>query len=215
MLASPNSNAALIGLFHEGSKLSFNKGQFVIYPGESPPGVFYIESGLVKAYDITKYGEENLLVFRKPGELLGLTWAITGQKRSIIYQALMPTITWRISQKTFIAHLQDNPEAALTLVDMLADMYRAHSQRILNLEYRGVNERLISFLLTAAERFGVPTKDGVLIDVPLKHQDIASSISATRETTGRAITRLEERGLITNRQTRFILHDIPKLQSHL
>jgi CRP-like cAMP-binding protein len=215
MLASPESNAALVNLFHEGTKLRYDKGQFVIYPGETSPGVFYIESGLVKAYDITKYGEENLLVIRKPGEVLGLTWAISGQKRSIIYQALLPTIVWQISQETFTSHLKDSPEAALPLIDMLAEMYRGHSQRILNLEYRSINERLISFLLTIAERFGVETKDGLLIDVPLKHQDIASSINASRESTGRAIIRLEKRGLLTNHQSRFVLHDIPKLQSQL
>ncbi|HUC87590.1 MAG TPA: Crp/Fnr family transcriptional regulator [Candidatus Binatia bacterium] len=215
MLASPESNAALVNLFHEGTKLRYDKGQFVIYPGEASPGVFYIESGLVKAYDITKYGEENLLVIRKPGEVLGLTWAISGQKRSIIYQALLPTTVWQISQATFTSHLKDTPEAALPLIDMLTEMYRGHSQRILNLEYRSVNERLISFLLNTAERFGVETKDGLLIDVPLKHQDIASSINASRESTGRAIIRLEKRGLLTNSQSRFVLHDIPKLQSQL
>jgi len=94
-------------------------------------------------------------------------------------------------------------------------MYRGHSQRILNLEYRSVDERLISFLLITAERFGIESPDGLLIDVPLKHQDIASSINASRETTGRAIARLEKRGLITNHQTRFVLHDIKKLQSYL
>ena len=82
-------------------------------------------------------------------------------------------------------------------------------------EYRSVDERLVSFLLITAERFGSQTADGLLIDVPLKHQDIASSINASRETTGRAITRLEKKGLITNRQTRFILHDVKKLQSYL
>jgi CRP/FNR family transcriptional regulator len=94
-------------------------------------------------------------------------------------------------------------------------MYRGHSQRILNLEYRSVDERLISFLLITAERFGNQTAEGLMIDVPLKHQDIASSINASRETTGRAITRLEKKGLITNRQTRFILHNVKKLQSYL
>jgi len=215
MLAGPRNKADLVNLFHDGTRLAFDKGQYVIYPGEAPPGVFYIESGLVKAYDITKYGEENLLVIRKQGEVLGLTWAITGEDRHIIYQTLSPTVVWQISRNVFTSYLKNHPAAALPLVDMVTSMYRGHSQRILNLEYRSVDERLVSFLLITAERFGSQTADGLLIDVPLKHQDIASSINASRETTGRAITRLEKKGLITNRQTRFILHDVKKLQSYL
>jgi CRP-like cAMP-binding protein len=215
MLATSKDRAALVNLFHTGNKLSYSKGEFVIRPGETPPGVLYIESGLVKAYDITKYGEENLLIIRKEGEVLALTWAITGQDRHIIYQALAPTVVWQISRDTLVDYIHANPDAALPLVDLITDMYRLHSQRILNLEYRSVRERLISFLLNTAERFGKPMPNGLLIDVPLKHQDIASSINATRETTSRAITQLEQKGLVTNQQTRITLHDVEKLQAYL
>src|SRR6201995_2359299 len=91
MLANANELRVLVNLFHSGTKLTYSKGEFIIRPGESPPGVFYVETGLVKAYDITKYGEENLLIIRKAGEFLGLTWAVTGQDRQIIYSALAPT----------------------------------------------------------------------------------------------------------------------------
>jgi CRP/FNR family transcriptional regulator, cyclic AMP receptor protein len=215
MLASPDNRTALVKLFHSGTKMSYRKGEFVIRPDQTPPGVFFIESGLVKAYDITKYGEENLLIIRKEGEVLALTWAITDEDRHIIYQALAPTTVWQISKTQFRDFIQEHPEAALPLVDLITGMYRLHSQRILNLEYRSVRERLISFLLNMSERFGTPTADGLLIDVPLKHQDIASSINATRETTSRAITKLEELHLLTNKQTRFTLHDVEKLKHYL
>lgn len=139
MLASPGSQASLVDLFRTGTKMSYKKGEFLIHPGEAPPGVFYIETGLVKAYDITKYGEENLLILRKDGELLALTWAITGEDRHIIYQALAPTTVWLTRKETFLQFVQDHPEAALPLVDMITDMYRLHSQRILNLEYRSAS----------------------------------------------------------------------------
>jgi CRP/FNR family cyclic AMP-dependent transcriptional regulator len=215
MLATSKDRAALVNLFHTGNKLTYSKGEFVIRPGETPPGVLYVESGLVKAFDITKYGEENLLIIRKEGEVLALTWAITGQDRHIIYQALAQTVVWQISKATLVDYIHANPDAALPLVDLITDMYRLHSQRILNLEYRSVRERLISFLLNTAERFGTETPTGLLIDVPLKHQDIASSINATRETTSRAITQLEQKGLVTNQQTRITLHDVEKLQAYL
>jgi hypothetical protein len=59
MLASERQVAALVGLFKGGTKLTYRKGEFIIRPGETPSAVFYIETGLVKAYNITKYGEEN------------------------------------------------------------------------------------------------------------------------------------------------------------
>lgn len=217
MLTTDSQHNALVNLFHQGTRLTYKKGEFVIRPGESPSGIFYISHGLVKAYDITKYGEENLLIIRKKGEILGLTWAITGEDRNIIYATLTPTELFQISRAQFRAFLRDNPSAALPLVDMLVGMYRLHSERILNLEYRSVRERIISFLITTARRFGKQNKiGGVILDVPLRHQDIASSISATRETTSRELAVLERQGLITrDKQSIITICDLAKLRSYL
>ncbi len=215
MLTDESQVAALINLFHQGTRQLYGKGEYIIRPGSPPGGVFYILSGLVKAYDITKYGEENLLIIRKPGEILGLTWALTGQDRHIIYSTLAPTTLLQISREQFTDFLHTNPKAALPLLDMLVDMYRLHSERILNLEYRTVRERLVSFLLTTSRRFGKETEEGLVLEVPLRHQDIASSISATRETAGRELSAMERQGLLTSAQSRIVLKDIPRLRKYL
>jgi CRP/FNR family transcriptional regulator len=215
MLTTAGQTDVLVDFFRGGTKLAYSKGEFIIRPGELAPGVFYIEEGLVKSYDITKYGEENLLIIRKTGELLGLTWAITGKARSIIYAALAPTKVWLVSREAFTDFVRNHPAAALPLVDMIADMYRLHSERILTLEYRTVRERLISFLLTTAQRFGRKVAGGRLIDVPLKHQDIASSISATRETTSRALSELERKGFLRSENSFITLCDPAGLKDFL
>lgn len=215
MALATNERKILTDFFSSGTRLSYRKGEFLVRPGETPPGVFYIESGLVKSYDITKYGEENLLVIRREGELLGMTWAVTGDDRQILYMALAPTSVWLVTHERFDTFLHKKPEAALPLLKMVTEMYRINSERILNLEYRTVRERLISFLLSMSNRFGTECKDGVLIDVPLRHQDIASSISATRETTGREIAALERKKLLSNSSSKFILHDTRALKRFL
>ncbi len=98
---------------------------------------------------------------------------------------------------------------------MVTEMYRIHSERILNLEYRTVRERAVSFLLTLGTRFGKKTPDGVVLEVPLRHQDIASSINATRETTSRELAVLERKGLITNKRYLIVLKDIKALKTIL
>jgi CRP/FNR family transcriptional regulator, cyclic AMP receptor protein len=215
MLTNEGQIAALVNLFHQGTRLVYEKGEFVIRPGGPPQGVFYILSGLIKAYDITKYGEENLLIIRKPGEIIGLTWAITGEDRHIIYSTLARTELLQITREQFTDFVRTNPMAALPLVDMLVDMYRMHSERIINLEYRTVRERIVSFLLSMGRRFGKETPEGLVLDVPLRHQDIASSISATRETTGRELSALERQGLLTSKQSLITLKDVAKLRKYL
>lgn len=216
MLATVKQTEEFINLFRmRGKRLSYTKGEFIIRPGDTPSGVFLIEAGLVKAYDITKYGEENLLIIRKAGEIFPLIWAITGQERQVIYETVSPTTVWQISRDTFIEVMQQHPDALYPLLSMTVEMYRIHSERIINLEYRSVRERLISFLLTMAHRFGKSTKEGVTINVPLRHQDIASSINSSRETTSREMIALERKGLLRNQQTYITLKDIDELRNYL
>lgn len=214
MTGASQQENALLDLFHQGTHLTYRKGEFIIRPGESPPGVFFIDAGIVKAYDITKYGEENLLIIRKAHEIFPLIWAITGQERHVIYEALSEVSVWRTDRNQLLQLMKDRPEVLAPLLDMTLEMYRIHSERIINLEYRSVRERLISFLLTMSSRFGRKTPEGILITVPLRQQDIASSINASRETTSRELTALEKKGYITT-NGEILLKDIKTLKSFL
>ncbi len=216
MLANLKQMAELVDVFSRyGNKKTFKKGDFIVHPGDHPSGVFYIIRGLVKAYDITKYNEENLLIIRKKDEIFPLIWALTGQERKISYQALAPTVTLDISREQFEKEIISHSGAIAPLLDMTIEMYKLHSERILNLEYRTVRERIISFLLTMATRFGVHTPRGILIEAPLRHQDIASSINTTRETTSREISLLVKKGIITKEKSFFVIRDIKVMRALL
>jgi CRP-like cAMP-binding protein len=216
MLATLKQTAELVEFFRlHGAKQTFKKNDFIIRPGDPPHGVFYIYQGLVKAYDITKYNEENLLIIRKQDEIFPLIWAVTGHEHHIIYQALAPTTVYKIDRQIFLEFVGSSSDALIPLLDMTMEMYRLHGERILTLEYRTVRERIISFLLNMSQRFGKETTNGVLIEVPLRHQDIASSVNATRETTSREISALERKGLLENKQSFTLLKDVDALRKHL
>lgn len=215
MLASEEQRQKLAEFFQTGTRRAYEKGDFVIRPYEPVPGVFYIVEGLVKSYDITKYGDENLLIIRKAGEIMGITRAVTGKNRQVIYSAMTPVVAYIVSHDDFENFLQKNPRLALPVIDLVTDMYAQHSERVLTLEYRTVRERLASFLLTTAKRFSTQTSQGTRIDIPLRHQDIASSISATRETTSRTLSDLERKGFISHDQSFITIRDKQMLTNYI
>jgi CRP-like cAMP-binding protein len=215
MLGEDMLTNTLMEPFKSGTKLTYKKGEYIIRPGETPTSVFYIEEGLVKAFNISKYGEENLLSIRKKGEIFPLIWTLTGREKGIIYQALNPTTVWRIDHETYLTYIHTHPKVLPPLIDVVTEMYRLHSERIFNLAYRTVRERLVSFLLTMEGRFGTKSSTGILIDAPLKHQDIASSINASRETASRELAFLERKGLITTKHSYITIKDKEALKDFL
>lgn len=215
MLGNDTQLEVFLSLFKSGSELTYKKGEFIIRPGETVDHVFYIKNGLVKAFNISKYGEDNLLIIRKPHELFPLISALTGEERGIIYQALETTTVYRVAKNDFREFILSNTDALYPLIDLITEQYHMHSERILNLEYRTVRERLVSFLITMAKRFGKDTDEGKKIEVPLRHQDIASSINSSRETTSRELNALERKGYLFNRQTFITIKDCDALKKFL
>lgn len=197
MLASEQAHQEFKELFFTGTKLEYKKGEAIIHPTDEPRGIYYIESGYVKAYSITKYGEENLLIIRKDNDIFPLIWAVTNEHRDITYQAMSDTVIWRIAKSTFLEHVKASQNFSNVLVDLAIDAYHLHSERVMNLEYRTVKERIAMFLLTHGERFGKKMKDGsVIVSAPIRRHDIASSVNASRETTSRELMSLSRAKLI-------------------
>lgn len=183
--------------FKSHTRLQYKKGETIVRPEDDPSGVFLIEWGFVKAYTMTKYGEENLLIVRGTGGVFPLIWAFTGEHRFVTYEAMEPTSLWRVPKAEYLEFLEKNPEVLPVILDMAIEAYRLHSERVITLSYRTARERIISFLVTHAKRFGIANKNGaIIINAPFRQSDIASSVNATRETTSREINNLRKKGYI-------------------
>lgn len=196
MLADQAARDQLISFFKKGTQLHYKKGESIIHPGDEPHGIYYITEGFVKAYAITKYGEENALIVRKDGDIFPLIWAFTGLHRDVTYEAMSDTSLWRASRTDFLEYLKKNERATTVLLDMAIEAYRLHSERVNTLEYRTVRERLASFLLTHVDRFGHQGIRGRSLSAPIRRSDIAASINASRESTSRELSALQRGGYI-------------------
>jgi CRP-like cAMP-binding protein len=199
--------------FYSHTRIQYKKGEVIVRPQDEPSGVFLIEWGFVKAYTMTKYGEENLLLVRSSGSVFPLIWAFTGEHRSVTYEAMEPTSLWRVSKSDYNEFLQKNPDTYPLILDMAIEAYRLHSERVMTLSYRTARERIVSFLLVTANRFGVKQQDdSIIIMAPFRQTDIAGSVNATRETTSRELNALRKKGLITITEGKLCLVDPSALQ---
>lgn len=196
MIAHTSELSLLVSFFKTGTRCSFEKGDYIIGPSQTAHTISYIETGVIKAYSLTKDGDENLLIIRHSGELLGISYAVSQKDREIMYKALTPAQTWSVPYEKFKRFLQKNPAAGLPILDIVTNMYLLHCERIMTLGYRTVRERLASFLLSMIERFGEVDSNSAAITIPLIQSDIASAICSARETVGRVLAELERRGVI-------------------
>ncbi len=202
--------------FDDGRIIKYSKGDTVIHGFEEPDGVYIIKEGFVKAFTITKAGQENLLLVHDNGEFIPLIWALDGSHtEGLHYEAMSNVTVLKTTKEKLRSAMSDDKWLSQEILKQSVHIITTYSQRIQALEFRTARERIVAELLNLAEMFGKKNGNKVLIDAPITHQDIANSINMTRETASRALGLLFEEELLGQDEHLFTILDFTKFQQEL
>ncbi len=202
--------------FSDGRLLKYSKGDTIVNGLDDPQDVFIIKEGFVKAYTITKAGEENLLLIHDTGEFIPLPWALNGSHADGLYYEAMSDVTvLKTSKVKLLSVMSSNIWLSQEILKQALHIITNYSQRIQALEFRTARQRIVAELLNLAEMFGKMNGKIVLIEAPVTHQDIANSINMTRETASRALGLLFEEELLGQNEHFITILDYTKLQNEL
>jgi len=199
-------------IFRTGKKYHCPEGQVLSRPDEEPMGVFYIYSGYVKAYDIDTTGEYQSIGIWGPGDIFPLYWALDENGPRLFYEAISPLEFSVLARSKFKRQTENNmPLLKATLAAVLKS-FRYSQERIQNLELRTAKERIAFRLLFLAQHFGHKSKNVVEIAVPVTYQDMAESLSLTRETVNRTMRQLLTEGVVKRTNHHLTIQNIDYLR---
>lgn len=208
-------SAPLLQLFLKRKAYHYNKNAIIIQSESPTSDIYYLEKGHVRVYALTPNGTQKIYVFYKSGEMFPVIWAFNHIKKHLFYEAMEDVVIRKVPTVTFMEFIKDKPEVLLMLMHYIVDINSVYVDRIDNLEYSSAYSRLISRLLFMANRFGAQKDYGIILDIPVTHQDIASTITMTRETTSRELEKLEKKGLIVKKGHFYVIPDRRKLEEEL
>jgi len=192
-------------LFQKGKTVHFKKGEFFMSPNKRPQGVYLLTEGF-----LIYYSESD-----KKGDTFPLAWAINNEKRNIYLEALTDGTAQVIEKEIFLDHITHNHEATLEMVSVLLMYLSTYVDRVDNLEYDKVREKVISRIIFFANRFGIKKEKRILIDLPITHKLIAESISVSRENVTRELKNLGKKKLITFKNRQLVVLDLQALKDEL
>lgn len=195
----------LKALFKGGRRRNYQKNELILRAGDEPAGVFLIESGMVKIYSLSKHDEEHVTHFFGPGDIFPMIWIFRGQLRHVYYEALEPVTVSLVPKEDFLKLVNDDRSVMLELLEEMVQRYLRYAGRIDNLLYSDARERCAFRLLSLANRFGTKQDGRITINANITHEDLAHSINMTRETFGRAMSRLQKRDIIAYDDKRHIV----------
>ncbi len=126
--------------------------------------------------------------------------------------ALEDTEIWQVSMADFRRMLIENPQLPLRLIRILGGILRETNNAIQNLVFRGVSSRLARFLLRQAAEWGKQGPNGIVIPLPLTHEDVANLIGSSRQTVTSTLRRFEQDGIILINRKYIIIKDYDRLE---
>lgn len=188
---------------------AFERGKTIFFPGDPAERVYFLLRGAVKLSRVYEAGEEITVALLRENSVFGVLSLITGHRSDRFYHAVAftPVELLSIPIEQVEKALKENPELCMLMLRGLSSRILQTEMMIETLAHRDMGSRLVSFLLILCRDFGIPTGDGVTIDLKLSHQAIAEAIGSTRVTVTRLLGDLRNDGMISIHKKKITVHN--------
>ena len=190
---------------------SVAKGKTLWTQGEPAQFVAIIVSGKVTSWYEARSGKAGTIGFWCAGDIVGLGDMGLVNTRQHTVRCLEASTFLTLSFERFDDLVRRFPDFGLLVIRAFSVRLRWVAQLAVSLATSSAFERICAVLLALAERFGVPTDEGVLVDLNLTNEQLAAICGVSRQFTNSTLQTLRERGLLVDRRA-IVLSDPAALE---
>lgn len=183
-------------LFERAGRQTFDKNTLIYSRGDASTAIYYLRSGRVKIFDLTFDGREIIYRVCGPKTWFGVSSVFGGEERPAFAETQTPTDVMIIERDNFEAFIHENPDFAVSVINLLGLRLRQAHAAITEFAVGDVRSRIAQVLIKFAESGG-KTKDGVVsLDSNFTHQEIANMIGSTRATVTKVMNDWKRQSII-------------------
>jgi CRP/FNR family transcriptional regulator len=205
---------ALRALAARAIERQFQKDEVLFIAGEKAHGLYVVVEGAVRAFRESADGREQVIhVERAGGSVAEVPVFDDGAFPSTV-AAETDSVLLFIDKRDVRSLCLEHPQIALAALKVLAGRLRRCAELVETLSLREVGQRLARFLLTEARARGVRTKGGFEVTLMVTNQQIAARVGSVREVVSRALTRLQQDGLVALKGRRLSIPDEEALSAY-
>ena len=185
------------------------KGEQVYAAGEAASQVLVLHTGSVKISRVDHEGNEQILRVLAPGDFVGESAFLTGQRPDHFATALEPASLCVFRHTDLGRLVRAHPSIGLRMLQDVSGRLHDTEIRLVSLISGNVSSRLADYLLSLP---GTPGEEGSQVRLPLAKKDIASLLDTTPESLSRQLRHLRQSGVVSAHGTRkLVIHDVDAL----
>ncbi len=179
------------------SCIIYKKGQILFHEGTRPLGVFCINEGKVKVYQLGSDGKEQIMKIAKAGDILGYKAMISEEHYPVTAETLDDCTICFVPKNDFLTLLSANQAFNSKLLKAVCHELGVMSEKLTNLAQKSVRERLAIALLMLKDTYGVEGDLGTPVEINLSREDLANIVGTATETLIRLLHDFKEDSYIS------------------
>lgn len=187
-------------------------GQFLFRAGDPFKNLIAIRTGTIKLFMVDENGEEQILGFYFPGEILGLD-AIETDKHTCNAVTLETSSFCTFPYSRLDELCKMIPELRMQMFKFMSRELSLENRLLLTLGKRNADEKLATFLVTLSDRFKRMGYSSTAFHLAMSRQDIGNYLGLTIETVSRVLSRFNKDGLVKIDRKQVQLLDLDALKS--
>lgn len=189
----------------------YSQGSTILYQGEVPRYTCVLMRGVVRVFNISPQGEEQIVLFHVAGEFFPASWVFDKTPNTLFfYEALTDCTVAFVPKQSFLDHVTENLVNAKQMINYLATNYAAFMVHVNALEQPKAEGKLAYTIYFLCQRYGKKQGNNITIPLSLTHKNLASMVGLTRETAAAEMNKLKRKGVLDYTKQHYVV-DVAKI----
>ena len=202
---------ALLGAAHA---KSVPAGHELFHKGDRGSQVFVILSGRLKVMTTSPEGDDVVFGLMDPGEVFGELGLLLEQgTRTATIVAVDACELLIIDRREFLPFLRTHPDAAIKLLEALAERLRRISEFVEDTLFLNLPSRLAKKLVALSQAYGRDATGGVKIDLHVSQTELGDMVGTTRESINKLVRSWVQDGLVSMENGYITIHRPREIQA--
>lgn len=191
----------------------FNKGDTIWNQGDPVRYIAFLIEGAVMSTHCSRDGKMGIVGIWFPGDILGFADLGGYQERQCALRCERNTRIFAMDIDVFYSTSSKFPELAQTVIRAMSARIRWISALTLSLATQTAYGRICTVLFALSEKFAIKGAEGLLLELKLTNEELASFVGVTRQFVNSVLKELEQEGLIVRRRRRIVIRDLAKIKA--
>jgi CRP-like cAMP-binding protein/CheY-like chemotaxis protein len=171
---------------------SFKKKDLIFMEGQTPNDLYFIKKGQIKTYKVNYDGKELITGIHKEGDFVGYIPLLEDKPYNENAEVLEDVKMSIIPKADFLILIYSSKDIARKFIKMLSNNLDEMENRLLDIAYQSVRQRVANALLKINEKM----LDGKNPIITIARRDISNIVGTATESLNRTLADFKDEGLI-------------------